>query len=62
MVCCGRASVAIFLNMLKKIDVEKVGHCFANGPPCSRCAVVVVVERSQLRGRCAIDEVAVPLK
>ena len=32
--------------MLKKIAVEKVGHWIANGPQCSRCAVVVVVVRS----------------
>ena len=54
---CGRASVAIFINMLKKIAVEKVGHCIANGPQCSRCAVVVVVVRSlcHLNNRYAID-------
>ena len=43
---CGRASVAIFLNMFKKIAVKKVGHWIANGPRCSRCKVVVVVVRS----------------
>ena len=27
----------IFLNMFKKIAVEKVGHWIVNGPRCSRC-------------------------
>ena len=42
---CGRASVAIFLNMLK-IAVEKVGQWIANAPQCTRCAIVVVVVMS----------------
>ena len=34
---CDRASVAIFLNMLKKITVGKVGQWIANAPQCTRC-------------------------
>ena len=43
---CGRASVAIFLNMLKIIAVENVGHWIANGLQCTRCAIVRVVVMS----------------
>ena len=52
---CGRASVAIFLNMLKKIAVEKVGQWFVNSPQCISCAVVVNVAVASMRSLCHLN-------